>query len=250
MSNYLNNTNNEIITSSKLLSERIVSDKPAVLHCKKLEKQFHDGEHALHILRGIDLLITPGEWVSIVGKSGSGKSTFLQVIAGLDQPSSGEVIWSGDTITGKKVGDIAKIRRKHLGFVFQFHHLIGECSALENVSIPLLVQGASASKARKAAQMWLQRVGLESRQTHRPSELSGGERQRVAIARALVTQPTCILADEPTGNLDEETSAEIQELLQNMNREHGVSLLVVTHDLAFAQRANRCLRMELGHLHV
>lgn len=205
-----------------------------------------DNEAPLEVLRGVDLEIQRGEAVSIVGASGAGKSTLLHILATLDRPSSGSLQISGARIESMDDEQLSQFRNARMGFVFQFHHLLSEFSALENVMMPLRIQGQSAKVARVAAERGLVRLGLQDRLNHFPNSLSGGELQRVAIARALVCEPELLLADEPTGNLDEKSAKKIQELFFELQVERGLTLIVVTHDLDFAKSFGRCLRMADG----
>jgi lipoprotein-releasing system ATP-binding protein len=220
----------------------------SVLKCSHLSRTFSEGEEALHILSDINLDISTGECVAIMGTSGSGKSTLLHLLGGLDDPSSGEVFISGVPVAGLGAAQLGRLRNSKLGFVYQFHHLLPEFTALENVAMPLLVGGSDPVEAGKQAEQILGRVGLSSRLTHKPGELSGGERQRAAIARALVTRPQCVLADEPTGNLDRKNAEQVFDLMLELNREHGASLLVVTHDSSLAARMDRILYLQDGCL--
>lgn len=221
-----------------------------VLETRALVKRFEEGPQVLEILHGIDMQVMRGEFVAIVGSSGSGKTTLLHLLGGLDSPTSGEVRICGEDLSQCNEVKRGWLRNRHIGFVYQFHHLLPEFTALENVCMPLLLRDGSIPEAEKAAIALLQRVGLGERLQHKPAELSGGERQRVALARALVTKPAVVLADEPTGNLDNETSQEVQALLQELNRELGISFVIVTHDTALAARAGRILRMDRGRLAV
>lgn len=219
-----------------------------VLAGSGLVKRFDEGPEALEVLHGVSLEIRRGEFVAIVGSSGSGKTTLLHLLGGLDQPSAGEVLLLGKPFS--RCGDVERgtLRNRHIGFVYQFHHLLPEFTALENVCMPLLLRDAPIDLAIAEATALLDRVGLKQRLSHKPSELSGGERQRVAMARALVTKPAVVLADEPTGNLDHETSGKVQGLLKELNRDLGISFVTVTHDVTFAATAQRILKMESGRL--
>jgi lipoprotein-releasing system ATP-binding protein len=219
-----------------------------VLEARDVHKSFKQGPATLDVLRGVNLAIAPAERVAIVGASGSGKTTLLQILGGLDRPTSGEVRVDGRDIHGLGEADRGMLRNHALGFVYQFHHLLPEFSALENVAMPLLVRRMSVREAKARAQEILARVGLGARLDHRPHQLSGGERQRAAVARALVTQPKLVLADEPTGNLDGANAEQIFELMLELNRERKTSLVVVTHDLRLAARMERTLELTGGLL--
>jgi lipoprotein-releasing system ATP-binding protein len=213
-----------------------------------LHKTFSHMGRELHVLRGIDLTIEQGEVVAIVGASGAGKSTLLHCIGTLDIPTKGRIRLGGDQITGLSSAKLAHIRNRMIGFVFQFHHLLPEFNALENVMMPGRIQGRSRKEMEGPAGALLEEVGLASRTTHRPGELSGGEQQRVALARALVLSPKLILADEPTGNLDSKTGGAMHDLFFEINRKHGTSIVVVTHNLAFAQSMPRVITMRDGKI--
>lgn len=219
-----------------------------VLLCRNVSKAYRQGSQTVRVLEDLDCKIGAGELVAIVGSSGSGKSTLLNLMGGLDDPDQGEVHVSGELLRPMGESRRARWRNRHLGFVYQFHHLLGEFSALENVAIPNLIAGMSHGDANAIAARLLSRVGLGERTGHRPSALSGGERQRVAIARALATSPACVLMDEPTGNLDPTTAATVLELLLELNRDLGISFVVVTHDLAIAGRMDRILELKDGRL--
>ena len=220
-----------------------------VLECLDLGKTYTEGPQSLEVLRQISLRVEQGEQLAILGTSGSGKTTLLNLLGGLDLPSRGRVIVAGQDLAEVDETERGRLRNLYLGFVYQFHHLLSEFTALENISMPLLIAGYSRKEALQKSQIMLQRVGLLDRASHKPSELSGGERQRIAIARALVTEPACVLLDEPTGNLDRNTALNIQDLMSDLNEKLDISYIVVTHDEAFADTLDRKLFLRDGMLH-
>ena len=219
-----------------------------VLEASEINKSFDDGTLRADVLKGVDLMVDTSDSIAIVGSSGSGKSTLLHILGGLDTPDQGLVKIAGKDITVASESERGMLRNQFMGFIYQFHHLLAEFSALENVAMPLLIRGAETSEAYAAAELTLKSVGLAHRIQHRPGELSGGERQRAAIARAVVTKPACVLADEPTGNLDRKTADSVFETLMELNADHGTALVIVTHDQAIADRTQNCLLLEDGQL--
>jgi lipoprotein-releasing system ATP-binding protein len=220
----------------------------SIISCRNLRKSYHQGKLEVPVLMGIDLNVAKGDTLAIVGASGSGKSTLLHLLGGLDAPTGGEIRIMGQDIAAVQEEERCKLRNRSLGFIYQFHHLLPEFSALENVAMPLLIRRMNNTEAYKSAAEVLKQVGLGHRLTHTPGELSGGERQRAAVARALVTRPACVLADEPTGNLDRRTAGEVFDLMLELNRSMSASLIIVTHDPELAKKAGRILHLEDGML--
>lgn len=218
------------------------------LQATNLYKHYDDGANRIEVLKDINLSVTPGEMVAIIGASGSGKSTLLHILGLLDLPTSGSITVAGRTADGLSEAARSRLRNQTLGFVYQFHHLLPEFSAIDNVAMPLIVRRQSRNDARQQAEQVLDLVGLSARKTHFPGQLSGGERQRVALARALAARPACVLADEPTGNLDRHTAHQMFDLLKRVNAESGTAFIIVTHDPELAALADRRLNMDSGQL--
>jgi lipoprotein-releasing system ATP-binding protein len=228
------------------MTEETVAALPLV--SESLQKSFSEGASVLHVLRGVDLVVRPGEMLAIVGTSGAGKTTLLQLLGGLDRPTAGCVRVFGQDLATLSPAERGLVRNRTLGFVYQFHHLLPEFNAIENVAMPLLLRRLPLTEVRGKVVRLLERVGLGDRLDHRPGELSGGERQRVAVARALITDPAVVLADEPTGNLDPNTGERVLDLMLELNRETGTSLVLVTHDARIARRMERVLEIADGRL--
>ncbi len=227
-----------------------MTESGPVLCARQVTKTYQEGKLSTEVLRGINLQVRRGETLAIMGASGAGKSTLLHILGGLDTPSSGEIEVEGQPFSSLTDAGRGYVRNRALGFVYQFHHLLPEFSALENVAMPLLIRGTALSMARQTATELLSRVGLRHRLEHKPGEMSGGERQRCAVARALVTQPACVLGDEPTGNLDQRTAHGVYELLLELNAEIGTALVLATHDTRLAERMGRVLEIEDGRLDI
>jgi lipoprotein-releasing system ATP-binding protein len=219
-----------------------------ILTCVDLAKSFHEAEDSLDILKAINLSVGEGEQIALMGASGSGKSTLLHILGGLDLPTGGHISIDGTRLDRLNAAQLGRLRNAALGFVYQFHHLLPEFTALENVAMPLLMRGLSPRQASASAHGMLERVGLAERVMHKPGEMSGGERQRAAVARALVTRPRCVLADEPTGNLDRHNAEQVYQLMLELNHELGTSFIVATHDPQIAQRMDRIYTLDDGHL--
>ena len=219
-----------------------------ILECRSLSFNYGDGNSKTSVLKNLDFRVKTEERIAIIGQSGCGKSTLLNLLAGLDMPSQGEVLIDNNNIANMKEHQRTELRAKNLGFVYQFHHLLKDFSAIYNTALPLLINDFDKNEALTKAENILKKVGLESRTNHKPSELSGGERQRVAIARAMITEPACLLADEPTGNLDERNAKDILDLIIELNSNQHTALLIVTHDLSIANKMSRQLELTDGHL--
>ena len=228
--------------------EQATPEADVVLSCDGLARTFDEGGLVVEVLSGIDFSVKAGDRTAIVGASGSGKSTLMHLLGGLERPSAGEVYLAGQLLSKMSDTDVGRLRNQTLGFVYQFHHLLAEFSAVENVAMPLLIRGTAVSEAVMRAEAMLRRVGLESRLAHKPGELSGGERQRAAIARALVTEPKCLLADEPTGNLDRQTAGQVFDLVLELNASAATAVVVVTHDMALAERMDQVFTIDGGRL--
>ena len=230
------------------MSSEGVELKSDVLECQSVVRQFREGDSTLEVLSGVDLSVNPAERLAIIGASGSGKTTLLQIMGGLDEPTSGEVFVGGKPIAHTSEKEKGALRNRYVGFVYQFHHLLPEFSAQENVAMPLLIRRMAKEEAMQQSAELLGRVGLGARLEHKPGELSGGERQRAAVARALITRPQLVLADEPTGNLDAGNGAHVLSLMLELNRELQTSLIIVTHDHSIANKMDRVLVLEQGQL--
>ena len=230
------------------MTEDSQGDNADVLVCRNVVRRFLEGDSMLEVLSGVDLNVAPAERLAIIGTSGSGKTTLLQIMGGLDEPSSGEVLVGGSPIAHASEAQKSTLRNRYIGFVYQFHHLLAEFTAQENVAMPLMIRRTPKDEAMSAAADLLGRVGLDKRLGHKPGELSGGERQRAAVARALITRPALVLADEPTGNLDAGNGAHVLSLMLELNKELQTSLVIVTHDHSIAEQMDRVLVLQNGKL--
>ncbi|HJP06963.1 MAG: lipoprotein-releasing system ATP-binding protein LolD [Acidiferrobacteraceae bacterium] len=225
-----------------------MNDNPPALECTGVSVTFKEPGLSVEVLKGVNLRVSRGASIAITGASGSGKSTLLQALGGLLKPAKGEIYLDGSSLHTLGTRQIGLVRNRYLGFVYQFHHLLVEFTALENVAMPLLIGGSTVSEAKEQAAEMLTRVGLDHRENHRPSELSGGERQRAAVARALINDPSCVLADEPTGNLDQQTAKGVQSLMLELVQDRGLALVIATHDPAFASKLDEQLELREGRL--
>ncbi|MBT8102134.1 MAG: lipoprotein-releasing ABC transporter ATP-binding protein LolD [Gammaproteobacteria bacterium] len=230
------------------MTDSVTRPAHPVLDCRNVVRRFREGASTLEVLRGVNLTVQPAERLAIIGSSGSGKTTLLQIMGGLDEPSEGEVLVNGEPMHGTDESAKGDLRNRYIGFVYQFHHLLPEFTAEENVAMPLLIRRESKAEALQSARALLDRVGLGERLTHKPGELSGGERQRAAVARALITRPQLVLADEPTGNLDSGNGEHVLRLMLELNQELQTSLVIVTHDHSIAKRMDRIFVLEDGVL--
>lgn len=240
--------NNREHSNISKTSKKLASSTPAVIECRSLVKDFKLGQQKVQVINGVDLSVVASERIAIMGPSGAGKTTLLNLLGGLDDPSDGKVLWAGEAINAMNNNQLARQRNGKIGFVYQFHHLLMEFSAIENVALPLVIGGVSPQQALKQAAEILDLVGLAKRLQHKPSELSGGERQRVAVARALVVKPLCLLMDEPTGNLDDATADAIHKLITSLGRKLKIAIIVVTHDSSLARIMDKKYSLQRGKL--
>lgn len=238
---------NNVMNNQKTVGSTAPAES-VVLECRQIHKSYQDADSIIKVLTGISLSVERGEQIAIMGRSGSGKTTLLQMLGGLDTPSSGEIWVEGRNLHRLGEGPLERLRNQSIGFIYQMHHLLAEFTAIENVAMPLLIAKIAPKLAAERAVDLLEQVGLKSRLEHRPAELSGGERQRVAIARALINNPTCVLADEPTGNLDDESTDQVFEVMRALNRSKKTSLIIVTHDAILAAKMDRGYILHAGHL--
>ncbi|SDN22295.1 ABC transporter ATP-binding protein [Vreelandella arcis] len=230
------------------MSETTSTQAPVMLQCQSLTRTYNEGPQDLTVLDSLDLEVRAGERVAIVGSSGSGKTTLLNLLGGLDRPTDGRVVIADQPLSGLKEAALGQFRNRYIGFVYQFHHLLAEFTAVENAALPLIIRGQAKKAAEQRAMQILERVGMASRADHKPGELSGGERQRVAIARALVTDPSLVLMDEPTGNLDQTTAATILALMDELAQESACAFVIVTHDVGLAAHQDRVMKLDAGKL--